>query len=202
MNGWSKNHTLKGGTSPYSLSTGEPPPPPPPPRDQTQHVRLGTPEWENKGRKIRRSFSLFIWNYQTKIKQRFREFNKLFSDAGRNNRTTRTVRFVDFWFKIKCRWFRCSNENIAGCRGQFFFRNEFVNSIFDDFLIGECKVFVYFNDLLKPNVKLLERFKWTVPNLKISVPSFFIIQSASKVTILTQNFFNSSKTIRTKNFSN
>ena len=27
---------------------------------QTQHVRLGTPERENKGRKTRRSFSLFI----------------------------------------------------------------------------------------------------------------------------------------------
>ena len=26
------------------------------------------------------SFSLFIWNYQIKIKQRFRESNKLFSD--------------------------------------------------------------------------------------------------------------------------
>ena len=47
---------------------------------QTQHVRLGTTERENKGRKTRRSFSLFIWNYQIKIKQRFREFNKLFSD--------------------------------------------------------------------------------------------------------------------------
>ena len=47
---------------------------------QTQHVRLGTPERENKGRKTRLSFSLFIWNYQIKIKQRFREFNKLSSD--------------------------------------------------------------------------------------------------------------------------
>ena len=47
---------------------------------QTQHVWLGTPERENKGRKTRRSFSLFIWNYQIKIKQWFREFNKLFSD--------------------------------------------------------------------------------------------------------------------------
>ena len=47
---------------------------------QTQHVRLGTPERENKGRKTRHSFSLFIWNYQIKIKQQFREFNKLFSD--------------------------------------------------------------------------------------------------------------------------
>ena len=40
---------------------------------QTQHVRLGTPERENKGRKTRRSFSLIIWNSQIKIKQRFRE---------------------------------------------------------------------------------------------------------------------------------
>ena len=47
---------------------------------QTQQVWLGTPERENKGRKTRRSFSLFIWNYQIKIKQWFREFNKLFSD--------------------------------------------------------------------------------------------------------------------------
>ena len=47
---------------------------------QTQHVRLGTSERKNKGQKTRRSFSLFIWNHQIKIKQRFREFNKLFSD--------------------------------------------------------------------------------------------------------------------------
>ena len=38
----------------------------------------------------------------------------------------------------------CADEKIAGCRGQFFVRNEFVDSIFDNFLIGECKVFVYF----------------------------------------------------------
>ena len=45
-----------------------------------QHVRLGTPEREiDKGQKTRRSFSLFIWNYQIEIKQHFREFNKLFS---------------------------------------------------------------------------------------------------------------------------
>ena len=47
---------------------------------QTQNVRLETPERENKGRKTRCSFSLFIWNYQIKIQQRFRKFNKLFSD--------------------------------------------------------------------------------------------------------------------------
>ena len=57
-----------------------------------QHVRLGTLEREIKGRKTRRSFSLSILNYQITIKQRFREFNKLFSDikvywvTRRNNR--------------------------------------------------------------------------------------------------------------------
>ena len=40
---------------------------------KTQHVRLGAPEREHKGvGKARRSFSLFILNYQIKIKQRFR----------------------------------------------------------------------------------------------------------------------------------
>ena len=48
-----------------------------------QHVRLGMPKREHKDRKTRPLFSLFIWNYEIKIKcQRFREFNKLFSDIG------------------------------------------------------------------------------------------------------------------------
>ena len=47
---------------------------------QMQHVKLGTLESEHKGQKTGHSFSLFSWNYQIKIKQQFREFNKLFSD--------------------------------------------------------------------------------------------------------------------------
>ena len=43
-----------------------------------QHIWLGTLEMEHKGRKTRRSFSLFVWNYQIKIKQQFREYNKAF----------------------------------------------------------------------------------------------------------------------------
>ena len=50
--------------------------------------------------------------------------------------------------------------------------------------------------------KLTKRFKRTVPNLKMSAQWFLLIPSASKFTTLTQNFFNTSKTIRTKNFSN
>ena len=34
----------------------------------------------SRKRTLRLSFSLFIWNYQTKFKVRVREFNKLFSD--------------------------------------------------------------------------------------------------------------------------
>ena len=47
---------------------------------QMQYVRVAAPEREHKGRKTRRSFSLFIWNDQIKIKQRFWIFNKLFKD--------------------------------------------------------------------------------------------------------------------------
>ena len=64
--------------------------------------------------------------------------------AGRNDQTTGTVRLVDFRFKIKCRCFRCCDEKIVECRGQYFFRNKFVFTIFDNFLVGECKVFDYF----------------------------------------------------------
>ena len=49
--------------------------------------------------------------------------------VGRNDRATRFVRFVDFRFKIKCKCFRCGDDKVAGCRGQFFFRIEFVNPI-------------------------------------------------------------------------
>ena len=45
-----------------------------------QHVRLRTSKREIKGQKTRHSISLFIWNYQIKIKQQFTEFNKLYSD--------------------------------------------------------------------------------------------------------------------------
>ena len=54
------------------------------------------------------------------------------------------VRFVDLRFEIKCRCFRCGDKKITGCRGQFLFRNEFVNDIFDNFLISLCGIFVYF----------------------------------------------------------
>ena len=49
---------------------------------------------------------------------------------------TASRRFVDFRFEVKCRCCRCGDEKIAGCRGQFLFRNEFVNGIFDNFLIS------------------------------------------------------------------
>ena len=49
-----------------------------------------------------------------------------------NDRATGVVRFVDFWFEVKCRCFRCGDEKIAGCRDQLLFRNEF-NGIFDNF---------------------------------------------------------------------
>ena len=62
--------------------------------------------------------------------------------ACRNDRTNGIVRLVDFRFEIKCRCFRCGDENIADCRGQFLFQNEFVNAIFDDVLTGLCEIFV------------------------------------------------------------
>ena len=34
--------------------------------------------------------------------------------AGRNDRATGVVRFVDFRFEVKCRCFRRSDEKIAG----------------------------------------------------------------------------------------
>ena len=62
--------------------------------------------------------------------------------ACRNDRANGIVILVDFRFEIKCRCFSCGDENIAVCRGQFLFRNEFVNAIFDDFLTGLCEIFV------------------------------------------------------------
>ena len=49
---------------------------------------------------------------------------------------------MDFRFEVKGRCFRCGDETIAGSRGQRLFQNEFVNGIFDNFLIGLCEIFV------------------------------------------------------------
>ena len=57
---------------------------------------------------------------------------KLEMSSVGNDRATGFVRFVDFWFEVKCRCFRCGDEKIAGCRDQLLFRNEF-NGIFDNF---------------------------------------------------------------------
>ena len=51
---------------------------------------------------------------------------------------------MNFRFEVKCKCFRCGDEKIAGYRGQFLFRNEFVNDILDNCLISLCKAFVYF----------------------------------------------------------
>ena len=64
--------------------------------------------------------------------------------AGRNDRATGVVRFVDFRFEVKCRCFWCGDAKIAGCREQFLFRNEFVHRSFNNFLIGLCEIFDYF----------------------------------------------------------
>ena len=47
-------------------------------------------------------------------------------------------------FEVKCKCFRCGDGTTAGCRGQFLFRNEFINGISDNFVIGLCEIFVYF----------------------------------------------------------
>ena len=77
--------------------------------------------------------------------QRFNErsnFLVCWATAGRSDRATGVVRFADFRFEVKCRCFRHGDEKIAGCRGQFLFQNEFVNDVFDNFLISLCEIFV------------------------------------------------------------